>query len=594
MAPGQQRSDREQVVAARRRDDSEAARRAAAEQPEPGLLRLQRSIGNQAVVSLLAQTPESGELRVGAANDPQEAEADRMAEGAVAQIERASGPLSARRRVPNAAVTEDVIGPEGGAVGADVEQTIQSARGGGSPLSAPVRRQMEGALGADLGDVRLHSGPQADRLNGRLGAEAFTVGRDIFFSGGLPDASSRQGAGLLAHELTHTVQQSGAASRSTARRTLKFQNTKWSNVKSAKLSGSGGGGAAFLTDGSGPPLVVKAEPGGAAEAVLNAGLLEEMLADAEYSGWSAETPKARLLSPQEVSAVLNKINSAPGEKRGGFLGLGKKKKIGGFDTPVDDYDKRRQDAFKANLQRPGSAIVFSSAKGGSYDEKVDESQPRTNNDQDINYGHPLVRLLTDEGQMRLFGRVAAADMAIANDDRIVGKWNADNMLVKWSKGGAKISLIDNVSDKALLGGGGFSPKDAFTRWSMGQEVGLAAAGNINGLARYLLTDIIDPSISGQTLGAKLTKDNRSWIREQLNNNFDELVARLESGLRDGMAAALKTLAGGSRFVSGLPEELRSEALVSLKARHLFLSGQEADATAAWTKAGKSVGVRWAV
>lgn len=582
----QKRSGQARDTASKRSGPADTAGR-----PEPALLRLQRSMGNQAVVRMLAP-PAPGGLQVGAAADRHEAEADRAAAGAVAEIERQSGPLSARRRVPAAPdVTGAVVGPEGGPVDTDVEQGIRSARGGGSPLGASVRRQMEGALGAELGDVRLHSGRQADQLNGRLGAEAFTVGRDIFFSGGLPDTSTREGAGLLAHELTHTVQQSGGASRSAAQRTLKFQNTKWSSVKSAKLSGSGGGGAAFLTDNAGPPLVVKAEPGGANEAVLNAALLEEILADAEYSGWSAATPKARLLSPTEVNEILQKVNAPSGEKRGGFFGLGKKKKIGGFDPPTDDLDQRRQDTFKANLRRPGSAIVFANAKGASYDDKVDESQPIE--DDQINFEHPLVRLVTDEGQMRLFGRIAAADMAIGNDDRIVGKWNSDNMLVRWGKkGGAKISLIDNVSDKALLGGAGFAPKDAFSRWAAGIEVGMASTGDINGLARFLLNDVIDPAISGGALGIKLSNDNSRWIRKQLSDNFDGLVARLELGLRDGLAASLKALSSPGRFLSGIPEDERADAMISLKARHLFLSGKEADASSAWIKAAKSVGVRW--
>jgi hypothetical protein len=47
-------------------------------------------------------------------------------------------------------------------------------------------------------------------LNRKLGASAFTVGRDIFFGGSTPELASSAGQGLLAHELTHVVQQGAA------------------------------------------------------------------------------------------------------------------------------------------------------------------------------------------------------------------------------------------------------------------------------------------------------------------------------------------------------------------------------------------------
>jgi hypothetical protein len=70
---------------------------------------------------------------------------------------------------------------------------------------------MEGAFGADFGAVRLHEGAAAHDLNERLSARAFTVGRDIFLGSNAPAPTTGAGQELLAHELTHTLQQ-GAAS----------------------------------------------------------------------------------------------------------------------------------------------------------------------------------------------------------------------------------------------------------------------------------------------------------------------------------------------------------------------------------------------
>jgi outer membrane protein OmpA-like peptidoglycan-associated protein len=78
---------------------------------------------------------------------------------------------------------------------------IDGARTGGSPLPEAERADMEGRFGADLSAVRLHADGQADELNRSVRARAFTVGTDIFVGAGGYDRE------LLAHELTHVVQQ---------------------------------------------------------------------------------------------------------------------------------------------------------------------------------------------------------------------------------------------------------------------------------------------------------------------------------------------------------------------------------------------------
>ena len=90
---------------------------------------------------------------------------------------------------------------------------LSASRGGGRSLPEALRTPLEGALGADLSAVRLHEGPAAGDLNRSMSALAFTHGRDIFFRDGLPDTSSDAGMHLLAHELTHTVQQGFAPVR---------------------------------------------------------------------------------------------------------------------------------------------------------------------------------------------------------------------------------------------------------------------------------------------------------------------------------------------------------------------------------------------
>ncbi len=111
------------------------------------------------------------------------------------------------------------VGMEGGATSAETSAAIEGARGGGQALPNDVRRDMEGAFGADFSGVRVHQGGEAADLNQRLSARAFTTGNDIFLGSGGLDAGSRGGKELLAHELTHVVQQGAApAARKTRRK----------------------------------------------------------------------------------------------------------------------------------------------------------------------------------------------------------------------------------------------------------------------------------------------------------------------------------------------------------------------------------------
>lgn len=78
---------------------------------------------------------------------------------------------------------------------------------GGSPLPGPVRADMEARLGHDFGDVRIHTGGQAEQAAAAVDAHAYTVGSDIVFGAGAFDPASTAGRTTLAHELTHVVQQ---------------------------------------------------------------------------------------------------------------------------------------------------------------------------------------------------------------------------------------------------------------------------------------------------------------------------------------------------------------------------------------------------
>jgi hypothetical protein len=96
-------------------------------------------------------------------------------------------------------------------VSTDLESAINSAKGSGQPLDKNLQQSMGQAIGADFSKVRVHTDSQADKLNRSIQAKAFTTGQDVFFRQAEYQPGNREGQELIAHELTHVVQQKGSA-----------------------------------------------------------------------------------------------------------------------------------------------------------------------------------------------------------------------------------------------------------------------------------------------------------------------------------------------------------------------------------------------
>ena len=99
-------------------------------------------------------------------------------------------------------------------VGANVAAEIQASKSGGNPLPLSVRRFMEPRFNADFSQVKVHTGDRAAKLNRQLNAKAFAVGGQVFFGKGQFKPETGEGRELIAHELTHTIQQGAAVQRS--------------------------------------------------------------------------------------------------------------------------------------------------------------------------------------------------------------------------------------------------------------------------------------------------------------------------------------------------------------------------------------------
>jgi hypothetical protein len=121
--------------------------------------------------------------------------------------------MSERQRLRRSA-TAPTVAPTSTTAQAAVTQG--TARGG-SPLGTALRSQMEGRFGHDFSRVRIHTDARADESAQAVQARAFTVGNDIVFRAGQFNPQSTDSQHLLAHELTHVVQQEGVSAPAAAR-----------------------------------------------------------------------------------------------------------------------------------------------------------------------------------------------------------------------------------------------------------------------------------------------------------------------------------------------------------------------------------------
>ncbi len=201
-----------------------------ASSPVDRILFLQRTIGNQAVQRLIKSGNLQAKLRIGHPGDEYEQEADRVADAVMRMpnpeiisrnelhIQRSCPACDENelKRQPikeeeeeeklQAKTTSDRI-PE---IDPNIESYIQSLNGGGQPLSEDSRAFFEPRFDYDFSQVRVHTDAKAAESARVLNAQAYTVGKDVVFGGGYYSPSTQKGQKLLAHELTHVVQQTRA------------------------------------------------------------------------------------------------------------------------------------------------------------------------------------------------------------------------------------------------------------------------------------------------------------------------------------------------------------------------------------------------
>ncbi len=110
-------------------------------------------------------------------------------------------------KMSGGAVQAKSIAGGGSVASAQLSSRIENSSGQGRSLPEGTRAEMESSIGADFSGVNVHTGSESVEMNKDLGAQAFTHGQDVYFNSGKFNPENDEGKRLLAHELTHVIQQ---------------------------------------------------------------------------------------------------------------------------------------------------------------------------------------------------------------------------------------------------------------------------------------------------------------------------------------------------------------------------------------------------
>lgn len=210
----------------------------------------------EAAGSLVPPSGAQARLVVGPADDAFEREADRVSE----QVVGASGPPLSRVQAKSASSPPARASRSGDSAG----DSAVGSLGGGQTLPEAPRSFFESRMGHDFGDVRVHTGSAAAASAESINARAYTLDRDIVFGRSQYDPGSTAGRRLLAHELTHVMQQGSPGAPRLIRRSPKVETVSDCNPAGFTPRNTTGaitnpaGEVAYTVNG----IPTKAEPAG--------------------------------------------------------------------------------------------------------------------------------------------------------------------------------------------------------------------------------------------------------------------------------------------------------------------------------------------
>jgi hypothetical protein len=444
----------------------------------------------------------------------------------------------------------------------NLETAIQQARGSGQALAPDLQAKMGQAMGADFSNVRVHTDTQSDHLNRSIQAKAFTTGQDIFFRQGAYQPGNRGGQELIAHELTHVVQQGGGQQkRVSAKRQpaeiklslpqggpmrsiqrLSLHNTDWSGVTQIKASSGGVGGVLFISDAQ-STLVVKPDVHKDEEMIASHlhGAMSESSQKKRGGKWNISNLDRRFASLNDVRAIKHKASKV---------------------APLEDV--RLQKILR--LIRPDTTMIQEMAKNSSgYGELLQDQAKKgghiiTPEDRKVGKkakvqkDSPLKPLTKDPSFTIALGRLAAADIFLGNFDRIMKSSNLDNLMMNFSKG--KISPIDNVDPLSKIR---FTPDPGANNitlndWTSYPLVDMFLNGHYAQLAEEVWNpDVVtmdthmkffDDLVAGEKTGANPREYNvnpgeRNAVTAKLKKHLNTIMANFARGLAIGRAEIIK-------------------------------------------------------
>jgi hypothetical protein len=177
--------------------------------------------GEQSQSAFFTSSSIQAKLTVSKPDDPQEKEADTVAATVMRMPEPEASSVtetterrdegSVQAKLPANHISRSVSiqrsGRDPPAGITNFESNLQATKGGGSPLPSSTREYMQSRFNADFSGVRIHTGGYAESMSQSVHAQAFTHGNDIYFNAGKFSPQTESGGLLLAHELTHTIQQ---------------------------------------------------------------------------------------------------------------------------------------------------------------------------------------------------------------------------------------------------------------------------------------------------------------------------------------------------------------------------------------------------
>ena len=554
------------------------------------LLQLQRHYGNRYVQHVISSSRQAAEpsaapalqakVVVGPADDHHEREADRAAE----QVTRL--PAARQQQRENQDTSGVRAGPSPRHPHARASGVL-AARAPGRSLPASLKEEFEAAFGADLGAVRVHTGDQAAQLSRGLQAQAFTHGPDVFFGAGRYAPGTAAGRRLLAHELTHVVQQGwappgrqpGAHGPSVAyrvpaprgyaaagnsgqpiQRKLSFEHTEWTEARTAWPSKGGARGVVFVTDEllkaprpspGNDPVVVKTGEDAPAEVLLAANLHSY---GRDWAAWPSDAPAVRTVSPAEGEQIRKHVAN----------------RIFYAGPPEGLLTTDQQARALTIINRAGGAgtMVFEYAPGADFQKLLKQpghSEKKLGGKPGLRKDSPA-RLFKDKDFMRSLGRIATIDIFTGNTDRLAGIFNPENFKIDQKT----ILLIDNVYYKMPQSAFKTSVSQDFP-WTSGQSFGawtevqwtmMLQQNDLAGIT-HLILERIKGGIEG-TLGIR--QPDAGVINRAVDKAGKWLVEGLEQGV-DWLLVAARDL---DRLTRGIAPEDVQEIQTSIMNRMHFL------------------------